>query len=79
MKYSDEKLIRSHFDFIVAEWTPGKMVWDRGTLTFHDTYEILLYHLIDFKKKNRAQNIIYENIPDVYYIDKDKIRFENKQ
>jgi hypothetical protein len=79
MKYNDEKFIRAHFDFIVAEWMPGKMVWNNGTLTYRDQYELLLYHLIDFKKKNRPQNIIYENIPPVYYIDRDQIRFENRQ
>jgi hypothetical protein len=72
MKYNDEKYIKAHFDFIVAEGFPGKIIWNNGTLTCHDGHEILLYHLIDYKKQSKEHNIAYEKIPNWYYIDTNK-------
>jgi hypothetical protein len=73
-KYNDEKLIKAHFDFMVVEGIPGNLMWDNGILSYMDKYEALLYHLISFKRVNKEQNVEYESIPDVYHIDRDKIR-----
>jgi hypothetical protein len=75
-KYNDEKLIRASFEFFVMEAIPGKMMWDRGTLIYDNRVELLLYHLIDFKKYNKGDNIAYDNIPDIYYIDTNRIRYK---
>jgi hypothetical protein len=74
-KYSDEKLIKTCFEFFVTEGMPGKLMWNNGILIYDNRVERLLYHLIDFKKYNRGYNVVYENIPDIYYIDADKIRY----
>jgi hypothetical protein len=75
-KYNDEKLIRASFEFFVMEAIPGKMMWDRGTLIYDNRVELLLYHLIDFKKYNKGDDIAYDNIPDIYYIDTNRIRYK---
>jgi hypothetical protein len=73
-KYHDEKLIRACFYFLCMEATPGNMIWNNGVLIYDNKSELLLYHLIDLKKRNRGQNIAYESIPDCYYIDCNRIR-----
>jgi hypothetical protein len=74
-KYNDEKLIKAYFDFIVVEGIPGNLMWDNGILSYLNEYEALLYHLISFKRVNKEQNVEYESIPNIYHIDRDKIRW----
>jgi hypothetical protein len=74
-KYNDKKEIRACFEFFVMEGMPGKMIWNNGTLIYDNKSELLLYHLIDFKKYNKGYNIVYENIPNLYYIDSNRIRY----
>jgi hypothetical protein len=73
-KYHDEKLIRACFEFFCMEAMPGNMIWNKGILIYNNRSELLLYHLIDFKQRNREQNIRYGSIPDCYYIDCNRIR-----
>lgn len=42
--------IKAYFDFCVIEGCPGKLRWDSGKLFFKNKYEVLLYHLIIFKR-----------------------------
>lgn len=59
--------IKAHFDFILIEGTTGKIKFDRGKLTYKSTFEVILYHLIAFK---RIYNPLHapNKIPDRYRI-----------
>jgi len=49
--------IRTFFDFMVIEGLPGKLKWSNGKLFYKNKYEILLYHLILFKKVYRPKHL----------------------
>lgn len=61
-------LIRAHFDLHVVESTPGNIKWNRGKLSYLDSYEILLYHLISFKVHPNLQIPFWDNIPNKFSI-----------
>lgn len=44
--------IRAFFDFMILEGVPGNILWKEGKLTYKNEFEVLLYHLIKFKKVN---------------------------
>ncbi len=64
-KLHNQNVINAYFDFHVIEGLPGKMKWNNGILTYKNTMEAILYHLIKLK-------IIYipskepKNIPDTF-------------
>lgn len=60
--------IRSYFDLHVVESTPGNIHWNRGRLSYLDSYEILLYHLISFKVHPNLQIPVWDNIPNKFSI-----------
>lgn len=72
-KAHDEKKIKACFELFVLEGIPGKITWDNGVLYFNNRVEVLLYHLILFKKLNKPQEIHYHSIPLVYQITKSEI------
>jgi hypothetical protein len=66
--------IKTHFNYCVVEGIPGKLVWDKGRLLFRGQYEVLLYHLSDFKSNRYLQIPQWQMIPDVYFIDQFSFR-----
>jgi hypothetical protein len=67
-----QKYIRPFFDFMVVEGVPGNIKWEKGELLYRKKFEILLYHMIHFKKKyhpRREPRII----PDKFTISKSRI------
>ncbi len=46
-----ENYIIPFFDFFIIEGLPGRLKWRNGKLYYRNQYEILLYHLIYFKKQ----------------------------
>ena len=67
-----ENYLRAFFDFFVVEGVPGNLKWIKGNLFYRKKYEILLYHLIHFKKKYSPKRIP-KNIPEIFTISKNKI------
>lgn len=45
--------IRAHFDFIIIEGTPGKIVWENGKIIYRNEFEAMYYHLIKFKERGK--------------------------
>ncbi|KAF2335010.1 DUF6625 family protein [Flavobacterium daemonense] len=41
--------LKAYFDFIIVEGLPGNIEWNRGRLIYKETYEVMFYHLIQFK------------------------------
>ena len=68
-KLDKEGKIRAFFDQFVVEARPGKMRWDNGILLIRDKYEILLYHMIEFKKLRYYFFPFWRKIPDQFYIE----------
>lgn len=42
--------IKPFFDLYIIEGVPGKLKWEKGRMFYGNRYEVLLYHLIHFKK-----------------------------
>lgn len=71
-KMERQNHIRPFFDFFVVEGIPGNLKWIKGNLFFRRKYEIILYHMIHFKKKYLPKNPP-KKIPDTFTISKNKI------
>ncbi len=71
-KMQQQGLIRAFFDFFVVEGIPGNLKWINGNLFFRKHYEILLYHMIHFKKIYCPKSPP-KRIPETFTISKNKI------
>ncbi|WP_162796298.1 DUF6625 family protein [Pedobacter namyangjuensis] len=49
-RLENQGLLKPYFDFLVVEGLAGHLTWEKGHLYYKDKFEILLYHLIMFKK-----------------------------
>lgn len=67
------------FDFLVVDGLSGKLKWDNGVLGYDNKFEILLYHLIQYKSNVLSQNVTWFNIPNVFFIDKYTFRKYSKK
>jgi hypothetical protein len=64
--------LKTYFDFHVIEGLPGRLKWEKGKLFYKDAYEIMLYHMIYFKKIFRPKSIS-QPLPDVFSISPTRI------
>jgi hypothetical protein len=71
-KLNAQKKIRAYFDFHVIEGTHGKLKWDKGTLTYKNKFEVVLYHLIRLKTVYIPKQAP-RKIPDIFYISPTRI------
>jgi hypothetical protein len=67
-----QNYIRAFFDFMVVEGVPGNIKWNKGELVFRKRFEILLYHMIHFKRTYNPRRGP-RHIPDVFTISKKRI------
>jgi len=72
------KEIKAHFDFILLEGNPGKIVFDNGKVIYNNKMEGIMYHLINFKKR-RSSFKVPKKIPNKYRISPSKIYHYEKQ
>lgn len=68
--------IRPFFDFMVVEGVPGNIKWEKGELVFRKKFEILLYHMIHFKRKYNPKRGP-RKLPEVFTISRNRI-YHNK-
>jgi len=66
--------IKAHFDFILFEGFPGKIIFNNGKIIFANKIEGIMYHLIYFKKI-RTNFRIPKKIPNNYRISSTKIYY----
>ncbi|HTF16475.1 MAG TPA: DUF6625 family protein [Chryseolinea sp.] len=71
-RMEQEGHIRAFFDFLVVEGVPGSLKWIKGSLFFRRKYEILLYHMIHFKKKYSPKRRL-RKMPETFNISKNRI------
>ena len=76
-KLQGEKYIEAYFDFHVIEGLPGRLKWINGKLFYKNKYEVILYHLILFKKLYKPK-FINNTIPDSFTISPTKIYHKSK-
>ncbi len=67
-----ENYIRPFFDFMVVEGVPGNIRWERGELIYRRKFDILLYHMIHFKKKYHPKRGP-RTIPEAFTISRNRI------
>jgi hypothetical protein len=67
MKMDKAGYLRAYFDFHVIEGVPGRLKWEKGTLTYKNAFEVLLYHLIRFKEVWDPM-AAPAHIPDTFHI-----------
>lgn len=66
--------IRSFFDYLVMERTPGLLKWDKGVLGYRNEFEVLLYHLSDYKLNVFSRKKYWGPMPQTYFIDAHNFR-----
>lgn len=74
-KLQEENKLKAYFEFQIVEGFGGNMLWDRGTLIYRKEFEILLYHLVRFKRKYSQSTDLQEQIPDRFRIGRTKIYY----
>jgi len=62
--------IRVSYDLWVIDGMPGKVKWENGLLTYNNKFEVLLYHLIEYKSNKLSIKDEVKNIPTLFFIDK---------
>lgn len=72
-----EKNINVFYDFMVIDASSGKLKWDHGFLSYDNKFEILLYHLIQYKSNIFARKDLWTKVPNVFFIDKYMFREES--
>ncbi|TPG41817.1 DUF6625 family protein [Flavobacterium pectinovorum] len=70
----EEKLnrLKAFFDFIIVEGLPGNIEWNNGKLVYKDMYEVMFYHLIEFKTSCIERKTL-KPIPLKYFFTKTQI------
>lgn len=78
LKEENDGKLKSHFDFLLCEGTAGELKWDNGLFSYKGELEIMLYHLLNYKGNIFSNNTMkWEQIPNVFYIDKYDYRKNN--
>ncbi|MET3026627.1 DUF6625 family protein [Flavobacterium sp. UW10123] len=71
VKEGDLGNLKAHFDLLLVDGTPGKLKWENGIFSYDGKFEFMLYHLLYYKCNIFANNSLkWNQIPDVFYIDK---------
>lgn len=77
-KMEAENYIKPYFDLHIIEGgSPGNLIWDDGKLIYKNKFEVLLYHLIDFKRHYVLKKM-NPFIPDRFTISPTKIYHKPK-
>ena len=71
-KLEEQNAIKAYFDFHVIEGLPGKLTWNKGKLLYRNKYEVLLYHMILFKRAFKPKPSI-KPVPDSFHISPSRI------
>ncbi|MBZ4042607.1 DUF6625 family protein [Flavobacterium hibisci] len=78
LKEEEKGNLKIHFDLFVCDGNPGKMKWDNGLFSYNNKFEILLYHLQNYKNNFFSnKDFTWDEIPNIFYIDKYSFRKNN--
>ncbi|GHU83758.1 hypothetical protein FACS189415_6750 [Bacteroidia bacterium] len=74
-RLQETRQIKAYFEFQIIEGFAGNMLWDKGTLIYRKEFEVLLYHLVRYKRKFSEPVDLQRQIPDRFRIGKAKIYY----
>jgi hypothetical protein len=69
--------VRSLFDFFSIEGSPGSIAVKDNMIIFMDRYEVMMYHLTNFKSNYFLSANTWKSIPENYYAFKYSIQKQN--
>jgi hypothetical protein len=74
-----DKNIKYLFELFSIQGLPGKIVWQNGNLIYDNKYEIMAYHLSDFKREPYLfiSNQLKLYITDRFYVNEHSITSQN--
>ena len=72
-RLDEEKKLKAYFEFQIVEGFAGNMLWKEGTLIYKKQFDVMLYHLVRFKRKYSESLDLCRTIPDEFRIGKVKI------
>ncbi len=70
-RLKEEGQLKTYFDHHVVDGISGKLKWEKGKLYYKNKYEILLFHMIMFKKIYKPERV--GKIPDKFRISPTRI------
>lgn len=71
-RMQEQNKLKAHFDFLIIEGLPGKLKWERGKIYYKGKFEVLMYHMVLFKKhglRPKKSGIL----PDTFFISPTRI------
>ena len=72
-RLQEENSLKAYFEFQMLEGFAGNMLWNRGALIYRNQFEVMLYHLVEFKRKYAEPLDLYRKMPNQFRIGKKKI------
>jgi hypothetical protein len=71
-RLGEEGYLRPYFDQHIVEGRPGRLTWSKGTLSYKNQFEALLYHLIKLKQVYRPARLP-RRMPETFFISPTRI------
>ncbi|WP_294309624.1 DUF6625 family protein [uncultured Chryseobacterium sp.] len=71
--------INSIFEYFSIEGMPGNIKYDNGILIYKNKYEVLIYHLSDYKKNLLSDKSACDFFPNKFFITKYSISISSTQ
>jgi len=72
-RLQEENKLKAYFEFQIVEGFAGNMLWKKGSLIYRKEFDVMLYHMVRFKRKYSESLDLYRKIPDEFQIGKKKI------
>lgn len=72
-RLQEENKLKAYFELQILEGFAGNMVWNKGRLIYRKEFDVMLYHMVRYKKKYSEKVNITKDIPDKFCIGKNKI------
>ena len=73
----NKKDITSLFEFFSIEGSPGNIRVNNGVITFLNEYEVMMYHLTNYKNNFFGSKLLWKKVPSQYTIFKYSFRKSN--
>lgn len=71
-KEEKESRLKAFFDFVIIEGVPGNIEWENGVLIYKQFFEVMFYHLNQFKTSCSIKKVL-QPIPLKYSFTRTKI------
>lgn len=75
LKLTEQKEIKSYFEFQILEGFAGNMLWNSGRLIYRNEFEALFYHMVKFKNIYKENCNLNKLLPNKFRIGKSKLYY----